>query len=127
MHREGPQCKEHQEKLKNEFNAPEKSLVRVDADLLQLFACFIALPIACAPHGKLFAIDSAASPFHPFLTFHVIISMIVMVLYLHQVVSGLLIYFRNVQWPLHKTGGIAFIIFRIGNLVTSLFLDQFRP
>ncbi len=94
---------------------------------LMLVAFLIDVAMVVYLEFKVNAIDSAASPFHPFLTFHVIISIIVMILYLHQVVSGLLIYFRNVRWRLHKAGGIAFIIFRIGNLVTSLFLDHFRP
>jgi hypothetical protein len=94
---------------------------------MMLTAFLIDMAMVVYLELKIHAIDSAAHPFHPFLTFHVIISVLVILIYLHQITSGLLIYFKKISWPWHKVGGITFIIFRIGNLITSLLLDHFRP
>lgn len=71
------------------------------------------------------AIKTSLHPPHPFVTFHVIISVIVMILYLVQVWSGIKLYRGDATRPLHRKIAALFIIFRLGNLLTSFYVDHF--
>ncbi len=71
------------------------------------------------------AINEAIHPPHPFVTFHVVISVLVVVLYLTQLFSGLKLLKFGTHRRFHKISAAAFIVMRLANLITSLFVEQF--
>ena len=71
------------------------------------------------------AIKTSLHPPHPFVTFHVVISVTVMILYLIQVWSGIQLYRGKNIRNFHRKLAVAFVIFRLGNFVTSLFVEHF--
>lgn len=71
------------------------------------------------------AIKTSLHPPHPFVTFHVVISVVVMILYLVQIWAGIKLYRGGKTRNFHRKIAVLFIIFRLGNLVTSFFVDHF--
>lgn len=71
------------------------------------------------------AINEAIHPPHPFITFHVVISILVVLLYLTQLFSGLKLLKHGTHRQFHKFSAAAFIVMRLANLVTSLFVESF--
>lgn len=72
------------------------------------------------------AVETAIGPMHPFVAFHVIVSVVVVVLYLVQIYLG----FKMMRKPacspkLHGRIGMVFVVLRLANFVTSLFVDVF--
>ncbi|MCA9430106.1 MAG: hypothetical protein KC940_06345 [Candidatus Omnitrophica bacterium] len=56
---------------------------------------------------------------------HIFLSTMTVVMYLVQIVSGF-IRFRKGGMPYHKHTGILFMIFRLGNLITSFLIETSR-
>lgn len=71
------------------------------------------------------AIKTSLHPPHPFVTFHVCISVILMILYLVQVWVGFKLYRGGTMRSFHRKMAVAFVIFRLANLVTSFYVEQF--
>jgi len=71
------------------------------------------------------AIETALNPHHPFLTFHIIISVLVLVFYVIQIILGIKLLKHKIRPQWHKWCGISFIVLRITNFVTSLYLEKF--
>lgn len=69
-------------------------------------------------------VHTSVHPSHPFVVFHIVISIFVIIAYLIQLFSGYLkARFQQVYW--HKKIGIVFIALRFSNLITSFFVEQF--
>lgn len=73
------------------------------------------------------AIATAIHPPHPFVRLHVTISITVMILYVFQIVTGMRRYKTGSRRDGHRLGAVLFVIFRLGNFVTSLWVEQFIP
>ena len=72
------------------------------------------------------AVKTAIEPPHPFVTFHVLISVGTMLLYLVQIGSGIgSIKGWIVRMIPHRVAGMTFLVFRGLNFATSLFLANF--
>jgi uncharacterized membrane protein YozB (DUF420 family) len=71
------------------------------------------------------AINTTLHPPHAFIIFHVIISVLVIVLYLHQIISGIKILKNKISKTWHRNVGISFVVLRLLNFVTSLFVENF--
>lgn len=72
------------------------------------------------------AINTSLHPPHPFIVFHVVISVLAVCLYFGQLVTGFQMLKTGILKPSHKKMAIAFVVLRVGNWVTSLFLENFK-
>lgn len=75
------------------------------------------------------AIKTSVAPPHPFVTLHVLISVLVLALYARQLYTGLRFYRGRARIGGHGGSGRWFLGLRTANLVTSLFVGLFvhRP
>ena len=74
------------------------------------------------------AVDRVAHSTSPLLWFHVAISTAALVLYLVQGFLGYRLYRGNaVARPIHRWCGIAFLVLRLGNYVTSFLVATPQP
>lgn len=71
------------------------------------------------------AIDTAMHPTHPYVIFHVIISVAVVVMYLWQIIIGLRLLKLNKNVSLHRWGGLTFFVLRLANFFTSLWIEEY--
>lgn len=71
------------------------------------------------------AIKTSLHAPHPFVTFHVGISVILMILYLIQIWTGFKLYRSGTMRSTHRKMAVAFVVFRLANLVTSFYVDHF--
>jgi len=67
------------------------------------------------------AVEQAIGPTVPIMKVHLFFSFGVVILYLVQIVGGILRKTRGGA-PWHKQAGYAFLLFRVGNLVTSFLI-----
>ncbi|MCP5464072.1 MAG: hypothetical protein H7A33_03510 [Deltaproteobacteria bacterium] len=73
------------------------------------------------------AINTSLHPPHGFIIFHVIISVLVVALYIAQIISGSKINKGKGCLSWHGRIAILFLILRLGNFATSLFVEKFKP
>ena len=69
------------------------------------------------------AVETALTPQHPLVVFHIVISVVVVLLYILQIGLGMNLLRFNRFRPMHRLVGFAFIVFRFGNFVTSFLIE----
>lgn len=71
------------------------------------------------------AINTAMNPTHPFVVFHVIISVATVVGYFHQIYAGYRYFKQGLLKKAHRIGGMVTISLRMSNFFTSLWIARF--
>jgi hypothetical protein len=71
------------------------------------------------------AIKTSLHPPHPFVTFHVIVSVLVVLAYFIQIFFGFRLWKTGTWRKSHRSTGMAFIVLRLVNFVTSLKIEDF--
>lgn len=71
------------------------------------------------------AVETALHPPHPFVIFHVAISVLVLLLYGVQIFLGMRLMRGGASTRLHGRVGLIFVVLRLANFVTSLSVENF--
>lgn len=90
-------------------------------------AFFVDMGLVLAIEFSRDVIETTLHPPHPFILFHILISITVLFLYAIQISTGLLMAITGVRLKVHRWTALLFVIFRLGNFVTSLFVANFKP
>lgn len=88
---------------------------------VMLSAFVIDMSIVAYIEGSREAVRQAMGPTSPLMKLHLACSILTLALYLVQIGSGIL-KARGVAVPFHRQTGLAFLLFRVGNLVTSFLI-----